>query len=177
MEITATRRIPYSPRSPGHPADRSELPPRGMAPLGFCGAAQQSITSRKTRSTNSLERTFSAVPLQQTRGSHKRGCKQPFAFFVIGRPFAASRVYRHPQREQRVVSHALILLRSTRPSAFDLMRRKFYNLTVVCVSSLSACTTISTRATKNMEVISTPVWLDSDASLHSICICHVFCRE
>ena len=41
-------------------------------------------------STNSLEGTFSAVPLQQTKGSHKRGCKRPFAFFVIGRPFGAT---------------------------------------------------------------------------------------
>ena len=82
--------------------DRSELPPRGMAPLGSCGVARQSITPRKTQSTNYLERTFSAVPLQQTERSHKRGCKRPFAILVTGRPIAASPVYRYLQREERV---------------------------------------------------------------------------
>ena len=38
------------------------------------------------------ERTFCAVPLQQTKGSHRRGCKRPFSFFVMGRPFAASSI-------------------------------------------------------------------------------------
>ena len=58
--------------------------------LGFVERRSVSITSGETRSTDSLERTFCAVPLQQTEGSHKRGCRRPFAFFVIGRPFAAS---------------------------------------------------------------------------------------
>ena len=71
--------------------------PRGMPPPWM---AQQSITSRKTRSTNSLERTFSAVPLQQTKRSHERGCKRPFAFFVLGQPIAANSVYRFLQRER-----------------------------------------------------------------------------
>ena len=48
------------------------------------------FVDRCARATNSLERTFSAVPLQQTERSHKRGCQGPFAFFVIRRPFAAS---------------------------------------------------------------------------------------
>ena len=43
--------FPFSSRSSGHPPDRSELPSRGMAPAGFCGTVQRSITSRKTRST------------------------------------------------------------------------------------------------------------------------------
>ena len=34
--------FPCSPRSSGHRADRSELPPRGMAPLGFCGPLRTS---------------------------------------------------------------------------------------------------------------------------------------
>ena len=48
------------------------------------------FVDRCARATNSLERTFSAVPLQQTERSHKRGCQGPFAFFVILRPLAAS---------------------------------------------------------------------------------------
>ena len=72
--------IIHSSRSSRHPPDRSELPSRGMAPPGCCWLAQRSITSRKTRSTESLERTFCAVPLQQTGGSHKRGCKRPIRF-------------------------------------------------------------------------------------------------
>ena len=48
------------------------------------------FVDRYARATNSLERTFSAVPLQQTERSHERGCQGPFAFFVIRRPFAAS---------------------------------------------------------------------------------------
>ena len=83
LQSTATRRVAHSPRSSGHPADRSELPPRGMAPFGFCAAAQQSVTLRKICSTNSLARTFSAVPLQQTKGSHKWGRKLAFAFLGI----------------------------------------------------------------------------------------------
>ena len=75
---------------------------------------------------------------QQTERSHKRGCQGPFALFVMGRPFAASPVYRYLTRVS---------------SAFDLMRRKFSNSqSCMCVSSLSLlsiiCTaymTISTR--------------------------------
>ena len=44
----------------------------------------------KTQSTISVERTFSAVPLQQTERSHKRGYKRPFAVLVTGRPLAPS---------------------------------------------------------------------------------------
>ena len=48
------------------------------------------FVDRCAQATNSLERTFSAVPLQQTERSHKRGCQGPFTFFVIRRPLAAS---------------------------------------------------------------------------------------
>ena len=73
MESSSARHILHPPRSSGHPLDRSELPSRIKAPPGFCLMAQRSITSRKTRSTDSLERTFHTVPLLQTEGSHKRG--------------------------------------------------------------------------------------------------------
>ena len=63
----------------GHPADRSELPSRSGLHMDFverrCGRSHH-----EGRTTTPLERTFCAVPLQQTKGSLRRGCKRPIRY-------------------------------------------------------------------------------------------------
>ena len=55
--------------------------------------AQRSITSRKTRSTNSLERTSCTVPLRPAEEAHQRYHERPFALVVTLRPFARVQQY------------------------------------------------------------------------------------
>ena len=88
MESTSAWCILHPPRSSWYPLDWPELPSRGLAAPWLCRMSQRTITSRKTRSKDPLERTFCAVPLRQTEGTRKRCYERPFAFFVISRPFA-----------------------------------------------------------------------------------------
>ena len=112
VESTPTRSTLHSSWSSRHPAVRSELPSRGMAPPGFCWMAQRTITSRRTWSTDSLQRTFCAVPLRQTEGTHQRCYERPFALFATTWPFAASSDLTLPTTEQRACLHQVTWWRS-----------------------------------------------------------------
>ena len=70
------------PRRSGNPTNRPELPSRGMASHGLCGAAQWPWAPRKTRTTTPLDTTLGAAQSQQTKVRNRWGCKRPFAFFT-----------------------------------------------------------------------------------------------
>ena len=125
---------------------RSKLPPRDMASPRIRRLAQRSITSRRTRTTNSLERTSCGVPLRPAEKTHQRYHERPFALFVTLRPVA--RVQQN--YAERVHVHQVILMTdpfiSTHASVLFFSALVLFHLIIriACTSTM----TISTRRLK-----------------------------
>ena len=88
--------------------------------------------SRQIRTTPPLERTLGAVPLKQTKVQSRRGCQRPVWFLHGTRETIHHQhsAFTHGSLHKRSSSSTCHDSSSSRPSAFDLMRR--HPLPVAC---------------------------------------------